>query len=104
MTDKTNQVEETQAANGPVISTITPISEQIGRHVMAAMEQPGAVGVLTTVVPGIGADRVVSICLTDEQMDGVRVILQGIQDEDEADSEDLERCIGFQCRIDPKTQ
>jgi hypothetical protein len=66
---------------------------------MAAFQQPGAVAVLTTVVPGVDADRVVSLALTDEQMDGVRVILDEIQAEDEVAAEDTERCIGFQCKV-----
>jgi hypothetical protein len=91
--------EVAPAPRGPLVTTLTPISEQIGQHVMAAFQQPGAVAVLTTVVPGVDADRVVSLALTDEQMDGVRVILDEIQAEDEVAAEDTERCIGFQCKV-----
>jgi len=87
------------APAGPLVTTLTPVSEQIGQHVMAAFQQPGAVAVLTTVVPGVDADRVVSLALTDEQMDEVRGLIGQIQGEDEAEAEDAERCIGFQCRV-----
>lgn len=90
---------EAPPASGPLVTTIVPVSEQIGQHVMAAFQQPNAVAVLTTVVPGIDADRVVSMPLTDEQMDGVRAIMEEIQAEDEAAAQDEERCIGFQCRV-----
>lgn len=96
----TAPAETTTQPTGPLVTTIIPVSEQIGQHVMAAFQQPGAVAVLTTVVPGVDSDRVVSMALTDEQMDGVRVILDEIQAEDEAAAEDSEQCIGFQCRVD----
>ena len=98
-TDTPSEVTETAPA-GPLVTTITPVSEQIGQHVMAAFQQPGAVAVLTTVVPGIDADRVVSMALTDEQMDGVRSIIDEIQAEEEEAAQDAERCIGFQCRVE----
>jgi len=88
------------APAGPLVTTLTPISEQIGQHVMAAFQQPGAVAVLTTVVAGVDADRVVSLSLTDAQMDEVRDLIGQIQGEDEVAAEDTERCIGFQCRVD----
>lgn len=91
--------EVAPAPAGPLVTTLTPISEQIGQHVMAAFKQPGAVAVLTTVVPGVDADRVVSLALSDAQMDEVRDLIGRIQDEDEVAAEDTERCIGFQCRV-----
>ena len=41
------------------VSEMVSIDEQIGRNVMAALRDPDAVAVLTTLVPGIGGDRVV---------------------------------------------
>jgi hypothetical protein len=82
-----------------LVATIMPVSEQIGTHVMTAFQQPGAVAVLTTVVPGVDADRVVSVALTDAQMDEVRELLSLMQ-EDEPEALKSRSCIGFQCRIE----
>ena len=81
------------------VSEMVSIDEQIGRNVMAALRDPDAVAVLTTLVPGIGGDRVVSLGLTDEQMHHVGVLLNQIQAEDEATAQDEARCIGFQCQL-----
>ena len=83
-----------------VIAEVTSPSEQIGRNVMAALNDPDAVAVLTTLVPGLGSDRVVSVGLTPQQMHQVGILLNEIESEDEATANDEERCIGFQCRID----
>ena len=101
-TPQSPEVPAPSSDSGPLVAAIVPVSEQIGQHVMAAFQQNGAVAVLTTIVPGIDADRVVSMALSDEQMDGVRAILDEIQAEDEEASQDTERCIGFQCRVDRK--
>ena len=98
--DTATDISAAPASTGPLVTSIVPVSEQIGQHVMAAFQQEGAVAVLTTIVPGVDADRVVSMALSDEQMDGVRVILDEIQAEDEEAAQDSERCIGFQCRVD----
>ena len=84
------------------VTEMVSITEQIGRNVMAALNDPDAVAVLTTLVPGMGGDRVVSLGLTDEQMHQVGILMHQIQEEDEAVADDEERCIGFQCRL-PKS-
>ncbi len=83
-----------------VVAEIVSTTEQIGRNVLAALEDADAVAVITTLVPGVGADRVVSVGLTQEQMHEVGVLLQQIAEEDEEAAQDERRCIGFQCRID----
>ena len=84
----------------PIASQLLPISEQVGRNVLEALQDPDAVAVLTTMVPGITADRVVSLGLTPQQMGEVQHLLETIAAEDEAAAASEERCIGFQCRID----
>ena len=81
-----------------VMSEVMSTAEQIGRNVMEALSDPDAVAVLTTLVPGVGSDRVVSVGLTRDQMHEVGIMLNEIEAEDEAD--DDRPCIGFQCRID----
>ena len=85
--------------SGPIVTAILPVSDQIGRHVMTALQRPETVAVLTTVVPGADADRVVSLPLTEDQMDEVRGLLGQIQAEDEEAAADTDRCIGFQCQV-----
>lgn len=82
-----------------VVARLSPISDQIGRNVMAALDDPDAVAVLTTLVPGMGTDRVVSVGLTPQQMHDVGILLQEIEGEDEDAAQDEQRCIGFQCQV-----
>lgn len=82
-----------------VVDAVVSVTEQIGRNVMTALNDADAVAVVTTLVPGIGGDRVVSVGLTNEQMHQVGILLNRIQEEDETDADDAERCIGFQCRL-----
>jgi hypothetical protein len=82
-----------------LVAHLLPVSEQIGRNVMAALDDPDSVAVLTTVVTGVGADRVVSVGLTPKQMHDVGVLLQEIEEEDEDAAQDDQRCIGFQCKV-----
>lgn len=82
-----------------VVDAVVSVTEQIGRNVMTALNDADAVAVVTTLVPGIGGDRVVSVGLTNEQMHQVGILLNRIQEEDEADADDAQRCIGFQCRL-----
>ena len=81
-----------------VMSEVVSPTEQIGRNVMDALSDPDAVAVLTTLVPGIGSDRVVSVGLTRGQMHEVGLLLNEIEAEEDGD--DDRPCIGFQCRID----
>ena len=97
MTDTTQPVRDGECET--TVSEMVSIDEQIGRNVMAALRDPDAVAVLTTLVPGIGGDRVVSLGLTDEQMHHVGVLINQIQAEDEATAQDEARCIGFQCQL-----
>ena len=92
--------DETEGPKGPIATEILPISEQVGRNVLHALQAPEAVAVITTMVPGITSDRVVSLGLTAEQMAEVQYLLETIAAEDEEAAADEERCIGFQCRID----
>jgi hypothetical protein len=82
-----------------VMAHLLPVAEQIGRNVMAALSDPDSVAVLTTMVAGLGVDRVVSVGLTRQQMHDVGILLQEIEGEDEDAAQDDQRCIGFQCQV-----
>ena len=92
--------DNSQNPNQPIASPLLPISEQVGRNVLQALQEPEAVAVITTMVPGITNDRVVSLGLTADQMVEVQYLLETIAAEDEEAAADDDRCIGFQCRID----
>lgn len=99
MSDKTDPNVpdgETPTVMGELISP----TDQIGRNVMAALEDADSVAVITTLVPGVSADRVVSVGLTRDQMHQVGMLLNQIEAEDEEVAQDEARCIGFQCRVD----
>ena len=99
MSDETNNPfpdGETQT----VVSDVRTPTEQIGQNVMNALADPDAVAVITTLVPGLGSDRIVSVGLTREQMHEVGILLNEIEAEDEEIAADERRCIGFQCRIE----
>jgi hypothetical protein len=84
----------------PIASQLLPLSEQVGRNVLEALRDPDAVAVITTMIPGITADRVVSLGLTPDQMAEVQELLERISEEDEETASDEQRCIGFQCRVE----
>ncbi len=92
--------EETDEHSGPIATQLLPISEQVGRNVLQALRAPDAVAVITTMVPGITADRVVSLGLNADQMAEVQYLLESIAAEDEEAAADEARCIGFQCRVE----
>ena len=92
--------DENNAPTGPIASELLPISEQVGRNVLQALRDPEAVAVITTMVPGVSVDRVVSLGLNADQMAEVQYLLETIAAEDEEVAQDESRCIGFQCRVD----
>jgi hypothetical protein len=80
-------------------AALTPVSEQVGQHILTALQTEETVAVLSTIVPGVGPgqDRVVSLPLTSAQMGEVQMLLAGIAEEPE---EEVDRkCMGFQCRL-----
>jgi len=88
---------------GPVMSALSPITEQVGEHVLQALRSEEIVAVISTIVPGVGpgADRIVSMPLNAQMMAGIDQLLHGVQALPEEDFE--ARCIGFQCQI-PKEE
>ena len=75
------------------VTHLSTIERQVGEHVLAALEDPEAVAVLTTIASGIRADRVVSIPLSRAQVADISSVLEQAQIEPEED--DDEPTIGF---------
>ena len=58
------------------ISDLQPISQQVGSHIISALQQPNTAAVLTSIVPGFPTDRIVSTPLSPEQMFFIQKVLQ----------------------------
>ena len=89
------------------VTDLNPIEQQIGGHILSALSQPGTAAVLTSIVPGLGRDRVASIPLTQQQIIMIQSMLQ--QDQrlattQERDEEEEERSIGFQIEMPDSEQ
>jgi len=83
-----------------VASPIIKMTEQVGQNVLTALDQPGTVAVLSTLVPGIRADRIVSVPLSPAQLHEVHALLNDLVPAEPVDDEDMP-CIGFHCEMQP---
>lgn len=81
------------------VTSIKNAEQQVGEHVIRALQHGDTVAVLTTVVVGPGGQQhIVSAALNAQKTAEVNGLLQGAQDEREAE----EPCVGFHCLIQPK--
>ena len=85
-----------------LVTDLQPIEHQVGAHTLKALSQPGTAAVLTSVVPGLGRDRVASIPITKQQLMMIQQLLQQEQRlaiTQERSPEEEERSIGFQIEV-----
>ncbi len=85
-----------------MVTDLQPIEHQVGAHTLAALSQPGTAAVLTSVVPGLGRDRVASIPITQKQLMLIQQLLQQEQRlaiTHERPPEEDDRSIGFQIDV-----
>lgn len=61
-----------------MVSPLQSVNEQIGGHVLGALQRPNTVAVLSTILPGLGPDRVVSVPLSPAQFQAVQALLAQI--------------------------
>jgi hypothetical protein len=81
------------------VTTIKNAEQQVGEHIITALQHADTVAVLTTVVLGAdGRQHIVSAALNPERMQQVQEILR----EAEREREDEEPCLGFHCLVKPK--
>ncbi len=81
------------------VSKVKNLDQQIGEHVLAALQHPDTVAVLTTVVIGpSGEQHIVSASLNPLRMSQVNQLLEEAQQE----RVDDEVCFGFHCLLKPK--
>ena len=98
MPDKPITTQQPDDGLQPLVTELTPITEQVGNHVLTALQEEECVAVLTTLVGGYPTDKVVSVALNAEQMANVGEILGEVQKEPE-DADEEAICIGFHCHI-----
>ena len=88
MNDQNQQPESDSQERSHFTTRLQTIERQVGENVLAALEADSTVAVLTTVVSGIRADRVVSVPLSSDQVQDISAILAQAQvDPDEPDQD-----------------
>jgi hypothetical protein len=93
-----DQVDKKQIAQ--FVTAIKNAEQQVGEHIIQALQHEGTVAVITTVAVGPdGQQRVISAALDPERMQQVQEILQAAEEE----REEEEPCVGFHCLVKPKT-
>jgi hypothetical protein len=78
------------------VSPIKSIEQQVGEHVIGALQQEQTVGVLTTVVVGTdGGQNIMSVGLDTNQLESVNQLLSQVSEPQESHVP----CVGFHCFI-----
>ena len=81
------------------VTTIKNAEQQIGEHIIQALQHADTVAVLTTVALGAdGQQRVISAALNPQRMQQVQEILRAAEQE----RQEEEPCLGFHCLVKPK--
>ncbi len=81
------------------VTAIKNAEQQVGEHIIHALQHDGTVAVITTVAVGPdGQQRVISAALNPDRMQQVQEILQAAEEE----REEEEPCVGFHCLVKPK--
>lgn len=81
------------------VTTIKNAEQQVGEHIISALQHDDTVAVITTVMMGPdGQQRVVSAALDPNRMQQVQEILQAATKEREPE----EPCVGFHCLVKSK--
>jgi hypothetical protein len=94
----TNEVDKDQIAQ--FVTTIKNAEQQVGEHIIAALQHADTVAVLTTVVIGPdGSQHVISAALNPKRMQQVQQILSAAEQERELENP----CFGFHCLVKPKS-
>jgi hypothetical protein len=89
-----NDSSSTQASMVQLVTPIQTLAEQMGAHLQQALQRPGTVGVLTTLMPGIGAEQMVSVPLNAQQFHAVQSILRQIMSPEQLNAPER-HVIGF---------
>jgi hypothetical protein len=95
--EKPNDTSKEQEGVPHLVSNLQPIAQQVGEHVLAALDHKDTVAVLTTVTGSRNGQQVVSIPLTGEHLKKVHGLIEEIHESDEPERVP---CVGFHCFID----
>ena len=83
------------------MTTIKNAEQQVGEHIIAALQHDDTVAVLTTVAMGAdGQQRVISAALNPDRMKLIQEILQQAEQE----REEEQPCVGFHCLVKSRPQ
>ena len=98
-TEKNNEEQEEPQVEGVphFVSPILTIANQVGEHVLSAMEQEETVAVLTTITGSAHGQQVISIPLTSQHIEKVHGLIEEIHASDEPQHVP---CVGFHCLLD----
>lgn len=92
------QVDKSKIAQ--FVTAIKNAEQQVGEHIIRALQHEDTVAVITTVAMGPdGQQRVISAALSPERMQQVQEILRAAENEREIE----EPCVGFHCLVKPRT-
>ena len=93
-----DQADQTQLTQ--FITTIKNAEEQVGEHIIRALQHADTVAVITTLAIGPdGKQRVISAALNSQRMQQVQEILNSAQKE----RVEEEPCVGFHCLVETKS-
>ena len=82
------------------VTTIRNAQEQVGDHIIRALQHSDTVAVITTLTVGPdGKQRVISAALNAQRMQQVQELLNSAQQE----RIEEQPCVGFHCLVNPKT-
>ncbi len=83
------------------VTTIKNVEQQVGEHVIKALQHGDTVAVITTVVIGPGGQQhIVSAALNPSKTAEVNALLESAAEEREEEV----MCIGFHCLVKPKQE
>ncbi len=96
MTEHDPKPQDEESPRRHHVTTLQSIDRQVGEHVLAALHEDDAVAAITTLIPGVRHDRVVSLPLDKSQVEAIRDVLQQAEAEaSDAGDEDEGRREGF---------
>ena len=97
-TEKNIEQESSESEGIPTFVTpLQPIAKQVGEHVLTALEDKETVAVLTTITGSTAGQQVISIPLTQENLNQVPVLIEEIHVSDEPERIP---CVGFHCLLE----
>lgn len=81
------------------VTSIKDVHQQVGEHVIGALQQPNTVAVITSVVVGPGGKQhIVSAALDPQKAAVVNQLLAGAKQERREEAQ----CVGYHCLLEPK--